>query len=79
MPARSPELRNKIAAVGGGAKRRRPDFFAQRAKLIVAPVGQYVARLVVVPPPLSEAQRRQIAQVWDTFPALPEQRGGEVA
>lgn len=79
MSARSPEPRSKITAASGGAKYRRPDSFAQRDELVVVPLGQYVARFVVVSPPLNEAQRRQISQVWDASPALLAQRGGEVA
>ena len=76
VPPRRPIDRSKITVVGGGTKYRRPDSFAQRDELVVVLIGQYVTHFVVVPPTLSEAQRRRIAQVR---PVLPEQRGGRVA
>jgi hypothetical protein len=69
MPARSPEMRRKIAAAGGAAKHRKPDAAARKAELAVARIEEYVSRVVASSPPLTERQRRKIASILDSAPA----------
>ncbi len=65
MPARSPELRRRIARAGGARKAGHLDADELQGDLLLARIDAYVERIVAVAPPLTPRQQAKIKAILD--------------